>query len=70
MRLAKVAELNASSVSLAKSSDEDVLLIERFDHTKTDDGWTRRAMDLAVTLFCFEVIDSDKQYSDKQYTLY
>ncbi len=51
MRLAKLAGLNVANVSLVKSSDKDVLLIERFDRIKTDEGWTRSPMVSALTLF-------------------
>jgi serine/threonine-protein kinase HipA len=51
MRLAKLAGLNVADVSLTKSSHKDVLLIERFDRVKHSDGWERKCMVSALTLF-------------------
>ncbi|MFV1984913.1 MAG: type II toxin-antitoxin system HipA family toxin [Thiohalomonadales bacterium] len=51
MRLAKLVGLNVAPVSLEKSSHKDVLLIERFDRIQTQDGWQRKAMISALTLF-------------------
>lgn len=51
MRLAQLVGLNVANVSLVKSSDKDVLLIERFDRIKANKGWTRRPMVSALTLF-------------------
>jgi serine/threonine-protein kinase HipA len=50
MRLAQKAGITAASVSLERAAGKDVLLIERFDRQKTDDGWQRRAMVSALTL--------------------
>jgi len=50
MRLAAEAGLNAAPVSLKRAAGKDVLLIERFDREKADDGWLRRAMVSALTL--------------------
>jgi serine/threonine-protein kinase HipA len=50
MRLANLAGLNAASVSLTKSSNKDVLLIERFDRIHTGQGWQRKNMVSALTL--------------------
>jgi serine/threonine-protein kinase HipA len=38
-------------VELTKSSNKDILLIERFDRIKTDQGWQRRSVLSALTLF-------------------
>ena len=51
MRLAAKAGLNVAPVRLAQVAGRDVLLVERFDRAKTKDGWTRKAMVSALTLF-------------------
>ena len=51
MRLAARAGLNVAPVSLERVAGKDVLLVERFDRARTRDGWTRRAMVSALTLF-------------------
>ena len=51
MRLASRAGLNVAPVSLKHVAGKDVLLVERFDRAKTKDGWTRKAMISALTLF-------------------
>jgi serine/threonine-protein kinase HipA len=51
MRLAKLAGLNVAPVQIVKSSGKDVLLIERFDRIKTSEGWQRKQMLSALTLF-------------------
>lgn len=51
MRLAAKAGLNVAPVRLAHVAGKDVLLVERFDRTKTDDNWARKAMVSALTLF-------------------
>lgn len=51
MRLAALVGLNVAPVKLARASAKDVLLIERFDRQKTANGWTRKAMVSALTLF-------------------
>ena len=51
MRLADRAGLDVASARLAHAAGKDVLLVERFDRAKTNDGWTRRAMVSALTLF-------------------
>jgi serine/threonine-protein kinase HipA len=50
MRLARLAGLNVADVSLIKSADKDVLLVERFDRAHTKSGWRRKAMVSALTL--------------------
>jgi len=50
MRLASLAGLNVALVSLTKSSNKDVLLIERFDRIHTSQGWQRKSMVSALTL--------------------
>lgn len=51
MRLAALAGLSVAPVKLATAANKDVLLIERFDREKTAQGWTRKAMVSALTLF-------------------
>ncbi|MFA6303677.1 MAG: type II toxin-antitoxin system HipA family toxin, partial [Legionella sp.] len=51
MRLANLAGLNVANVALTSASRKDVLLIERFDRTLTEDGWQRKIMLSALTLF-------------------
>ncbi len=51
MRLAHLAGLHVAPVSLTKSSNKDVLLIERFDRIHNSDGWQRKSMVSALTLF-------------------
>ncbi len=51
MRLADKAGLDVSPVRLEHVAGKDVLLVERFDRVKTKDGWTRKAMVSALTLF-------------------
>lgn len=50
MRLAAYAGLNAASVELTRAAGKDVLLIERFDRTRTEQGWRRKGMVSALTL--------------------
>lgn len=51
MRLAARVGLNVAPVRLKKVVGKDVLLVERFDRTKTNGDWTRKAMVSALTLF-------------------
>lgn len=51
MRLAALAGLNVAPVKLEKAANKDVLLIERFDREKVEQGWSRKAMVSALTLF-------------------
>ena len=50
MRLATLAGLDVAPVKLAKASHKDVLLTERFDRRKAENGWQRKAMVSALTL--------------------
>lgn len=50
MRLARHVGLNTAGVSLRRSSNKDVLLIERFDRVAANGGWQREAMVSALTL--------------------
>ena len=51
MRLAARAGLKVAPVRLEHVAGKDVLLVERFDRTKTNGKWTRKAMVSALTLF-------------------
>jgi serine/threonine-protein kinase HipA len=51
MSLGRAAGLNVASVHLRKAMKKDVLMIERFDRVKVQEGWQRRAMVSALTLF-------------------
>ena len=50
MRLAGLVGLDVAPVALTKSSNRDVLLIERFDRIRTLLGWQRKGMVSALTL--------------------
>lgn len=51
MKLAKLAGLDVATVSLERAWNRDVLLIERFDRIHTPNGWLRKHMISALTLF-------------------
>ena len=51
MRLAGLVGLNVASVELTKALGKDVLLIERFDREKESQGWLRKPIVSALTLF-------------------
>ena len=51
MRLAELAGINVALVELVKASNKDVLLIERFDRIHSKDGWQRKIMVSALTMF-------------------
>jgi serine/threonine-protein kinase HipA len=51
MRLAAKVGLNVAPVRLAHVAGKDVLLVERFDRLRTNDGWHRKAMVSALTIF-------------------
>ncbi len=51
MRLAALAGLDAAPVKLVKAAGKDVLLIERFDRIKSENGWARKSMISALTMF-------------------
>jgi len=50
MKLATACGLSAATVSMTRAAQKDVLLIDRFDRTRTRDGWTRHAMVSALTM--------------------
>lgn len=54
MRLAARAGLNVAGVSLTRSLNKDVLLIERFDRMHTPAGWRRRVMVSALTMLALD----------------
>ena len=54
MRLAHLAGLDVAPVSLVQASGRDVLLIERFDRLHTEQGWQRKCMVSALTLFALD----------------
>ncbi len=51
MKLAAIAGLNVAPVKMTSAANKDVLLIQRFDRERTKNGWTRKAMVSALTLF-------------------
>jgi len=51
MRLAERTGLKVAPVALENVAGRDVLLIERFDRTRSAQGWRRKAMVSALTLF-------------------
>lgn len=51
MRLAAYIGLNVANVELTRAAGKDVLLIERFDRLRTNQGWQRKSMVSALTLF-------------------
>ncbi|ODA68969.1 putative DNA-binding transcriptional regulator [Methyloligella halotolerans] len=51
MRLAAKAGLDSAKVQLEHVAGKDVLLVERFDRVKVENGWERKAMVSALTLF-------------------
>lgn len=50
MRLAFLSGINAAPVKLVSASGKDVLLIERFDRVKAENGWKRNLMVSALTI--------------------
>ncbi len=51
MRLAALSGLDVPPAKLVKASNKDVLLIERFDRKRNNQGWSRKCMLSALTLF-------------------
>ena len=58
MRLAVKAGINTASVELARSLGKDVLLIERFDRTATNTGWSRHGIVSGLTLLQLDEIEA------------
>lgn len=50
MRLAAHVGLNVAPVELKSANGKDVLLVQRFDRTRRERGWTRTAMVSALTM--------------------
>jgi serine/threonine-protein kinase HipA len=50
MRLARLCGIDAAPVSLVRASGKDVLLVERFDRVRVEEGWQRRSMVSALTM--------------------
>lgn len=51
MKLAALAGLDVAPVKLTQAANKDVLLIERFDRKPVGNGWSRRSMVSALTIF-------------------
>lgn len=51
MKLAMLAGLDVAPVKMVKAAGKDVLLIERFDRIYTGEGWLRKSMVSALTIF-------------------
>ncbi len=51
MRLAAMVGLNVAPVKMIRAANKDVLLIQRFDRERNINGWTRKTMVSALTLF-------------------
>jgi len=65
MRLARLCGLNVAPVDLTQALGKDVLLIKRFDRTKVEAGWQRRAMVSALTLLGLdEIMAAHASYQD------
>ncbi|EAZ98214.1 type II toxin-antitoxin system HipA family toxin [Marinobacter sp. ELB17] len=50
MRLASLAGLNVAPVRLTRAAGKDVLLIERFDRERRENGWLRKPLVSALTI--------------------
>jgi serine/threonine-protein kinase HipA len=51
MRLAAIAGINVAPVKMVKAAGKDVLLVERFDRIYSAEGWLRKSMISALTMF-------------------
>jgi len=70
MRLAALAGINVAPVKLTTALDKDVLLVNRFDRIKQEDGWARRSMVSALTLFgLHEMMAAHASYQDLTETI-
>lgn len=54
MRLAKLAQLDVAPVKLTKAANKDVLLVKRFDRVASKEGWARKSIVSALTLFALD----------------
>lgn len=61
MRLAALSGLQVAAVKLKQVAGKEVLLVERFDRSKTAEGWQRHALVSALTLL--ELDDAQAQYA-------
>lgn len=50
MRLARIVGLRVATVEIIVAEKKDVLLVERFDRVKREDGWLRKAMVSGLTV--------------------
>jgi serine/threonine-protein kinase HipA len=58
MRFAKLAGLDVAYVKLETSSKKDVLLVERFDRVYSVNGWQRKNMISALTIFEYDEMEA------------
>ena len=54
MRLANLVGLDVPAVALKSVAGKDVLLVERFERTTTDNGWQRKSLVSALTLLALD----------------
>ena len=54
MRLAELVGLNVAPVDLVRTANKDVLLVERFDREKLNNGWGRKPVVSALTLLSLD----------------
>lgn len=54
MRLAQLAGLDVAPVKLTKATNKEVLLVERFDRVASKEGWARKSIVSALTLFSLD----------------
>ncbi|WP_428356465.1 type II toxin-antitoxin system HipA family toxin [Methyloprofundus sp.] len=54
MKLADIVGLDVAPVKLETAANRDVLLVERFDREETKQGWARKSMVSALTLFALD----------------
>ena len=54
MRLAQLAGLDVAPVKLTKAANKEVLLVERFDRVASKEGWARKSIVSALTLFALD----------------
>lgn len=54
MKLADLVGLDVAPVKMETAANKDVLLIERFDREKIKQGWARKSMVSALTLFALD----------------
>ena len=54
MRLVELVGLNVAPVDLVRAANKDVLLVERFDREKLNDGWGRKPVVSALTLLSLD----------------